>query len=357
MEALDAEAEDLPELIDEALNGSLRARQIVRRAEGMRERQLSLLRARSALIWASTTSQQRRGHFAMGVGLEAGLRLDDMADELAASLDRADHAALSGDVEVLQEESATLAERLLSIRPFAPDDPLPENWRATLASWLAGVSVRDIGPDNMRLIEDAFTYRLVWAIEALRMRRVALGWEPELIAGGTAACLETGLPRLITAMLVRAGLPSRAAALAAVNDLDPVFVDNAGLMAWLESNAVATLTDTDDWPTAETAEIWRQFRSDLLRRVSQKWSTREWRRNVDSETYVSEPLTGRPYRVKIDAEDQSVWVCTPDFQRVVKLRRTMIDRKPSVLSARFEQGSAQAIIRRLGRTRARWPQA
>lgn len=357
VEALDAEADDLPELIDEALNGSLWARQIVRRAEGMRERQLSLLKARSALIWASTTSQQRRGHFAMGVGLKAGLRLDHMADELAASLDRADHAALSGDVQVLQEESATLAERLLSIRPFTPDDPLPENWQATLAAWLAGMPVQEIGPDNIRIIEDAFTYRLVWAIEALRVRRVALGWEPEIVPGGAAACLETGLPCLTMAMLVRAGLPSRAAALAAVNDLDPVFVDNAGLMAWLESNEVATLTDTDDWPTAETVEIWRQFRSDRLRSVFQKWSTREWRRNVDGETYVSEPLAGRPYRIEIVAEDRSVWVCTPDFQRVVKLRRTMNDRKPSVLSAKFEEGSAQVIIRRLGRSRPRWSQA
>ncbi len=50
-------------------------------------------------------------------------------------------------------------------------------------------------------------------------------------------------------------LRSRAAVLAAVNDLDPVFVDNAGLMAWLERNEVATLTDTGDWPTAETVEI------------------------------------------------------------------------------------------------------
>src|SRR5690606_21642501 len=101
----------------------------------------------------STTPQQRRGHFAMGVGLEAGLTLDAVADELAVHLDNADHAALPGDLEVLQNALAHLAERLLSIRPFAPDDPLPENWRDILFAWLAGSPVREIGANNMRFIE------------------------------------------------------------------------------------------------------------------------------------------------------------------------------------------------------------
>lgn len=354
IEALDANADDLPALIDEALNGSLWARQIARRVEGARERQLALLQARSRLIWASTTAQQRRSHFAMGVGLEAGLKLDSMADDLAAHLDRADLAALPGDLEVLQEALAQLAERLLAIRPFAPDDPLPADWRDILNAWVAGVPVSEIGPDNMRFIEDAFAYRLVWALEALRMRRIALGWEGDIISGGAAACLETGLPRFMMAMLVRAGLPTRAGALAAVNDLNPVFVDSAGLVEWLGSNEVAALTDTDEWPTPETAEIWKQFRNDMLRSGAQKWSDREWRRNVNPDTYESDPAPDRPYRVEIDDQDDSVWVCTPDFQRVVKLRRTMRDRGPSVLSARFEEGSAQAIIRRLGRSRPTW---
>src|SRR5262249_49936220 len=157
---------------------------------------------------------------------------------------------------------AHLAEFLLGIRPFATDDPLPANGRDILNAWLAGVSVSEIGPDNMRFIEDAFAYRLVWALEALRMRRIAFGWEAETISGGAAACLESGLPRFAMAVLVRAGLPTRAGALAAVNDLNPIYVDSAGLVAWLESNEVATLTDSGEWPTSETAEMWKQFRTD-----------------------------------------------------------------------------------------------
>lgn len=354
VEALDADDADLPRLIDEALNGSLWARQLSRRGDDLRERQLDLFKARSGLIWSQTTANQRRGHFAMGVGLDAGLTLDAMADELAVLLDQADEAALPGDAEVLLASLTTLAERLLANRPFVPNDPLPPDWRGILSVWLSGMPVRDVGPDNMRFIEAVFAYRLVWALEALRTRRVALGWQPEIIAGTAAACLETGLPRYAMAMLVRAGLPSRAAAMAAINDQNPVLVDTDDLVAWLETHEVAALTDAGNWPTPETAAIWAAFRAEMLNRTSQRWTAQEWRRNVDLATREVDPVPGRSYRVEIDA-DNSVQVLSPDFQPVVRLRRKMIDRVPSLLTARFEEGSTQAIVRRLGRSQGFWP--
>ena len=320
----------------------------------MRERQLQLLGARSKLIWDSTDAQQRRGHYAMGVGLRAGLRLDEMADELAVLLDTADEAARTGVIENLQDSLASLADRVLQVRPFAPDDPLPDNWRNILASWLAGVPVRDIGPGNIRFIEDTFTYRLVWAMEALRMRRVAMGWQPELLTGGAAACLETGLPCFVMAMHVRAGLPSRAAAIAAIDALEPVFIDSAGLVEWLRSNEFAALSDTAGWPTHETAEIWKEFRNRLLAGVSEHWSTQEWQCEVDPDSYVAGPVIGQIHRVEVDPENGTVWICSPEFQPVVRLRSTLTDRAPSVLSARFDEGSPHPTIRRLGRSRAHW---
>ena len=354
IEALDADSDTLPQLIDEALKSSLWARQIARRADRMRERQLQLFEARSKLIWYSTNAQQRRGHYAMGVGLSAGLRLDGMADELAVLLDVADEAALTGKVEKLQDSLADLADRVLRVRPFTPDDPLTGDWKDILASWLAGVSIREIGPDNLHFIEDAFTYRLVWAIEALRMRRISMGWQPELLAGGAAACLETGLPRFLMAMLVRTGLPSRAAAIAVIESLQPVFVDIAGLVEWLQSNEVEALSGTEGWPTPETTDIWKEFRNGILAGVPQRWSTREWQREVDLDSYVANPVVGQIYRVEVSSENRKVLICNPDFQPVVQLRRTLNDRTPSVLSAKFEGGSPHPTIRRLGRSRAHW---
>ena len=156
------------------------------------------------------------------------------------------------------------------------------------------------------------------------------------------------------AMLVRAGLPSRAAALAAVNNLNPMFVDNTGLVEWLKSDEVVALTKTGEWPTAEAASVWTQFCKETLSGGTQRWSDRQWMRRVDPGSYLDEPMPDRPYRVEVDDRDNSVWVCAPDFQRVLKLRKAMIDRKPSVLYARFEEGESRAIIKRLGRSHPRW---
>src|SRR4051812_31448027 len=83
---------------------------------------------------------------------------------------------------------------------------------------------KDDGRAAMRVIEDAFVYRLVWAIEAIRMQRRIQGISSDIIEGGAAATVETGLPRAMMAMLVRAGLPSRVAAMAAINDTLPIFI-------------------------------------------------------------------------------------------------------------------------------------
>ena len=121
----------------------------------------------------------------MGVGLEAGLTIDAMADGSRRTHRSRRSCGPSGDDDELADALAGLAERLLVIRPFIPDkkNALPANWRTLFKQWVSGVDVNGIGADNMRIVEDAFTYRLVWALEAIRTRRMSLGWSPEIIAG------------------------------------------------------------------------------------------------------------------------------------------------------------------------------
>ena len=146
IDALDADAEDLPTLLDEALSGSLWARQMERLKPDVKQMQMIVLKTRARLIWNETTAVQRRGHFAMGVGLETGLQIDDMADELADELDHADLAALQGDVETLHKALVGLAERLLCVRPFVPDpkNALEDGWQDVLRQWMGGASVAEI---------------------------------------------------------------------------------------------------------------------------------------------------------------------------------------------------------------------
>lgn len=358
VDALDANADDLPRLLDEALNGSLWARKIAEEDEKMVDAHKFILQARANLIWNSTTVEARRSHYAMGVGLNTGLVIDEMADELGEHLDAADLAAINGDQENLVIELIALAERLLVVRPFVPSkqNALPENWRDLLRLWVSGADVSTIGPDNMRIVEDAFTYRLVWALEALRTRRISLGWDSDIITGGAAAALETGVPRYMMALLIRAGLPSRIAAINSVNDADPVFVDVAGMKEWLESDEVKRFTEAGNWPTAETVSMWQRFCNEMAQNTSQKWNMKLILRQIDRDLFPDfQPNINVPYRIEIDEEDGgTVWICNPDYERLVPLRRTLIDAGPSLYTAEFKAGDTRAHIHRYGSGKAQW---
>jgi hypothetical protein len=355
IEALDADCTDLPKLLDEALKGSLWARQIAREGEGVAPVHKKVFEARADLIWKATTAHARRGHFAMGVGLEAGLRIDSMADELAELLDRADGAALSGDVDELANALEGLGECLLFMRPFIPDkkNALPANWKAILRSWISGKEVSNIGPQNMRAVEEAFTYRLVWALEAVRTRRISLGWSPDTVAGGAAAAVETGVPQFMMAMLIRAGLPSRRAAIAAVETARPIFVTPAEMRAWLESDEIAAFTNAGVWPTPDTAALWARFRTEALSGGIQKWSIERDKRPLDIATA---PPAG-VYRIVTDEGDGRTWLATPDYQWISAFKDPAVDPKPSLFSGRLPGKSRFVETLRIGRGKLTWPPA
>jgi hypothetical protein len=356
VEALDANAEDLPLLLDQALTGSLWARQIVREGVGSDERQKAIILARARLIWRHTTPGARKGHFAMGVGLEAGLAIDGMADELEALVDRADVASLSGDVDELSEALSGLAERLLIIRPFVPGtrNALPNNWRDLLCKWVGGADVEDIGTDRMQMIEDAFIYRLVWALEAIRTRRSSLGWQSEIVSGGGAAALESGVPQLMMAMLIRAGLPSRTAAMAAIEQSDANFATPAGMRAWVASEEVDALCGEGDWPTPETTALWQRFRQNMLVERDEEWTTQRWTRALELEDGQALPPPGI-YRIEVDEVQAETWLVTPDFQRKVRFKKTIRDQTPSVWMGRLLPGRTVVVGTRCGQARANWP--
>jgi hypothetical protein len=356
VEALDADDDDLPHLLDEALQGSLWARHIAREDEAEQQRHKFILEARAKVIWAHTTPEARKGHHAMGVGLEAGLAIDSMADELGALVDQADDAALSGDHDVLASALSGLATRLLVIRPFVPDkkNSLPPHWGDILRQWVSGTDVNVIGGENMRIIEDAFAYRLVWALEALRTRRVTLGWSSETVSGGGAASLETGVPQLMMSMLIRAGLPSRRAAMAAIRKTGAVFVTVSDMREWLASDEIANLTGKADWPTPETAVLWRRFREDLLSGALQKWSVGRGKR-----TLIFDEATGRPpegtYRVEFDDPDGDALLATPDYRRVAKFKTRAQGLQLGLFAARLKDGQNAAEIERIGPGIVKWP--
>jgi hypothetical protein len=152
------------------------------------------------------------------------------------------------------------------------------------------------------------------------------------------------------AMLIRAGLPSRIAAINAVRETGALFFDNPGMKSWLESNEVAAFTSAGEWPTPETAALWRRFRDDFLDAGIAKWKRQAGWRNLTHDF----PAPPGIYRVEVEEPAGIVWLCSPDHRRVARLRRRLRDVKPSFLSARIVAEDSRAYIERFGRDGSRW---
>ena len=75
----------------------------------------------------------------------------------------------------MSEIETRLENGVLTVTLNRPDkkNALPANWKVILRAWISGDAVEKIGPQNMRAVEEAFTYRLVWALEAVRTRRMS----------------------------------------------------------------------------------------------------------------------------------------------------------------------------------------
>ncbi|WP_207240289.1 MULTISPECIES: hypothetical protein [unclassified Pseudomonas] len=154
-------------------------------------------------------------------------------------------------------------------------------------------------------------------------------------------------------MLIRAGLPSRRAAMAAIEQAMPVFVTPAEMRAWLESDEITAYTDANDWPTLETAALWARFRTEALSGGIQKWSVVRHKRLLDIE---AAPQAGL-YRIVTDEGDGRTWLTTPDYQSVAAFKKAAIDPKPSLFFGRLPGDTRLVEALRVGRGKLRWPVA
>ena len=277
VERLDCGIEEIPKLLDDILGDSLWARTLARVNDEEKALQLAILELRAKHIWTNSTATQRRGYFAAGVSFGTGRLLDDNADELNRLLFLAEMAIEDGDRVTAIDLVLELATIVFTIPPFAPQKELPDEWQTFVREWLSGLPMSEIAAESpeelVQFIEDVVVYRLVWAVEAVRVRSQAHQDDfAELWTGRLAQALESGTMERSAVILVQAGLGSRIAALAALRVCPGDFADFAGMKQWLSSESVVEASKSSSWPTGETAELWRTFA-----RLTSGGSARKWR--------------------------------------------------------------------------------
>ena len=283
--------EEIEAALDDILQSSLWNRRLQRKNVQVQQVFKAVLVSRSRLIWSQSTATQRRGYFLAGVGLTTGHALDAIALDANNLLMQANGAILVGDTEAAIGAVTSLAERVFVFYPFTPD-PLPENWRDILRTWLLGQPLAALGAaqpsETLRFVEGALVYRLPWAMEAIRVRAAANGDTvgPLNLAlddhelGLAVPAVETGTLNRSASILIQAGFNSRLAAIKAVIDTGTTFTTAQELRQWLSSEAVAALSVLPDWPTLQTKPIWMEFVQNFIPAARSTWADRRHRVKV-----------------------------------------------------------------------------
>jgi hypothetical protein len=256
--------ENLEADIDAVLQGSLFTRQIQTLEDSLQIYLKAVVTSRASYIWLQSTQAQRKGFHFAGIGLTPGLFLHQHLDELETLLLSAEVGVMENDPNDLAEAVLGIARLVFQMSPFKPNEDLPEHWEVALKAWLFGEAASTVieigGKKGVDMLQDAFTYRLPWAMEAIRVVSKAEGTErSDLFDGKAAMAVEVGSSHQAIITLLRSGLASREAALKVVCDTGAEFDNYFGMTLWLKSELVRELSALSDWPTERTRTTWVNF--------------------------------------------------------------------------------------------------
>ena len=203
--------------------------------------------------------------------------------------------------------------------------------------------IRICEDDGVDLLQEALTYRLPWAIEAVRVHANAVSFEGAAsITGLAALAVEAGSCDRSVILLLRAGLNSREAAFQAVESTGAAFENRAGLMTWLASGEVQALHADESWPTLQGRHAWLQFFEDETKGTRRSWSRET--QSLRVKWAANPPAVGE--HVLVEPSDGGGLVLTPSFKllgiletpmkrsRVDVVRATVSD-KPDIVDVEY----------------------
>lgn len=330
--------EDVLNELENAIEGSLFARHLATVVGAERSRIIDVLRTRTKTIWSKAQKPQRRGVYACGVGLEAGQAIDARLNDLVALILRIEARCEQADNSEAVDAAVEFAKWSLAVPPFAPQKEMPVDWQKGLRLWIRGrpaAEVLDIcGESAWDTVQEAFVYRVPWAMEAVRSYGLEVAFErAKHITGVGALAVESGsLNRSVICML-RAGLGSRNAAIAAAESTGADFEDEGGMRTWLRSATVGAKATDSGWPTPGSHLAWRKFVERGEADASGKWEEISEVVGVDWSGDALVP--GSP--VVLDgagASERETTVLTTDYREVGVVRDDLRRRLKSVTRAR-----------------------
>jgi len=158
------------------------------------------------------------------------------------------------------------------------------------------------------------------------------------IQGRAAMAVEVGSANRTVITLLRAGLNSREAAMAAVATTGATFIDRAGMLGWWRSKQVGLLTNTGDWPTAQSRHAWLQFVD-----AKKKGGRLSWTR--EAEVVQVDWFGDAPdVDTRVVVEPDAGLVLTPDLVRLGVLRSALRQPRRDIVDARVSDGRDAVVV-------------
>ncbi|PAQ05293.1 DEAD/DEAH box helicase [Mesorhizobium temperatum] len=341
---------NLEKTLDAVLASSLFERRLARRKEAQHAAFRGLILARAKHLWRNSSARQRRGYFLSGVGLKTGQMLDQHAAALNNLLVQANGGILNDENDAAIGAITAFAAIVFTIDPFIPRQ-LPNEWPAILRAWLLGEPIASFTADDqdrvLNFVEQGLSFRLPWAMEAVRVRALANN-DPvsngaignltmdDMELGLAVAAVETGTLNRSTALLIRSGFSSRLAAIKIVTDLAATFESGVELRRWLRSRAVREAGNDPDWPMPEAHQLWLDYVSTYSRFAARKWEEITLYSDVrwEVDAVVSE---GMAVRLET-SEDGSTELLAPDGTRLGVLNERLNPARCGLTIATLEGG-------------------
>jgi hypothetical protein len=156
---------------------------------------------------------------------------------------------------------------------------LPSEWKDVLSAWVQGVGFSEILGDRkardaqrtQTFIQDGIVFRLVWAVEAVRVQATAIKHaRADELGDGPAFALTYGVPSIPAALLCQMGFSSRVGALWLARKLSASFTDTDGLLDFLSQHD-ALLSTADFWESDDVRTLWKNTSSPTNTEYPRPW--------------------------------------------------------------------------------------
>lgn len=332
--------------LDAGLATSLWARRLRRLAPESSALQRTIIQGRAKWLWEKSDAGQRRAFYAAGLGHAAGAYLDVRLSELLRLLSDAEVALSNGNANVAAEYVTGIADILAAIDPFRASD-LPGNWRDIVTLWIMGDELQPLinRQEEIAYIQDGIVYRLVWAVEAIRVHAVAKNVVPaDALNGFVALALIYGVPTVAGVRLAQAGLSSRRLIQQSLQALPGTFVDVEGMRIWLR-DFIAGVEEGNisiPWQTDGERRLWADFVERWTQDTQGSWTERTRVENVVWDAGL--PGAGVHVRLLSSQAAGLTYVFDESFLRVGRLRRFIPEGELGSYSAQVDAGESGVVV-------------